>query len=221
MVLRGPLVEACQVSFYEDWYWSQGAPLERDWTFDSGGAEDRTALILPTGPADTMENGSLLFTRLINAARYRPWLVSPYFVPDPAIVSALLLAALRGVDVRIIIPDEADHWVVWLAAFSYFREADEAGIKFYRYTDGFLHQKVILIDDRLAGVGTANLDNRSLRLNFQITVLFIDKDFASQIEAMLKDDLANCRLYHDEELIRRGWLFRFAVRAARLASPIL
>ncbi len=221
VALYGPVVEACQVSFYEDWYWSQGAQLELDWTFDSGGGEDRTALVLPTGPADLMESGSLLFTQLINTATERLWIVSPYFVPDASIVSSLQLAALRGVDVRIIIPDEVDHRIVWLAAFAYFKEAGEAGIKFYRYTGGFLHQKVVLVDDRLAGVGTANLDNRSLRLNFEITVLFADKDFAGQVRAMLEEDLAACRLYQDEELIRRGWVFRFAVRAARLAAPIL
>ncbi len=221
VALRGPIVEACQVSFYEDWFWSQGARLELDWTFDSGGGEDRTALVLPSGPADELESGSLLFTQLINAATKRLWIVSPYFVPDQAIVSALQLAALRGVDVRIIIPDEVDHRIVWLAAFSFFREAEDAGIKFYRYTGGFLHQKVILVDDRLAGVGTANLDNRSLRLNFEITVLFADREFATQVARMLEVDLAQCRLYHSDELIRRGWIFRFAVRAARLAAPIL
>ncbi len=221
VALRGPIVEACQVSFYEDWFWSQEARLELDWTFDSGGGEDRTALVLPTGPADHLESGSLLFTQLINSARQRLWIVSPYYVPDQAIVSALQLAALRGVDVRIIIPDKVDHRIVWLAAFSYFKEAGEAGIKFYRYTGGFLHQKVILVDDLVAGVGTANLDNRSLRLNFEITVLFVDRPFAAEVEAMLKQDLADCRRYRDEELQRRGWVFRFFVRAARLAAPIL
>ncbi|MEQ8655195.1 MAG: cardiolipin synthase [Kiloniellales bacterium] len=221
VALRGPIVEACQVSFYEDWYWSQGKRLELDWTFDSGAGEDRTALVLPSGPADIMESGSLFFLQLIGAAQERLWIISPYFVPDQAIVSALQLAALRGVDVRIIIPDKADHLVVWLAAFSYLKEAEEAGIKIYRYTGGFLHQKVILVDDRLAGVGTANLDNRSLRLNFEITVLFADRAFAGEVDAMLREDLANSRLYHDQELIDRSWPFRFAVRAARLAAPIL
>ncbi len=221
VAVTGPVVEACQVSFYEDWYWSQGARLKLDWTFESAGQENRTALVLPTGPADHLESGSLLFTQLINSAKKRLWIVSPYYVPDSAIVSALQLAALRGVDVRVIIPDKVDHRVVWLAAFSYFKEAGESGIQFYRYTGGFLHQKVILVDDMLAGVGTANLDNRSLRLNFEITVLFVDEDFAGQVEAMLLQDLKDCRPYEDEELIRKGWIFRFLVRAARLAAPIL
>ena len=220
--LRGPVVEACQVSFYEDWYWAQGERLDfLDWTFDSGDGEDRTALVMPTGPADRLESGALLFAQMINAAKNRLWIVSPYFVPDGAIFTALQLAALRGVDVRLILPDKPGHLVAWLAAFSFFEDAGTAGIKIYRYTGGFLHQKVVLVDDRLAAVGTANLDNRSLRLNFEITVLFADAGFAGEVEAMLIDDLAHCRLYRDRELSERSWIFRFMVRAARLSAPIL
>ncbi len=217
----GPVVAACQISFYEDWYWATGRQLEVDWSFESAGEDDMTALVLPTGPADRFETCSLTFCQLVNAATERVWLVSPYFVPDAAIGTALQLAALRGVDVRIIIPDKIDHLVVWLAAFSYLKEAGKAGIKFYRYTGGFLHQKVILVDDALAAVGTANLDNRSFRLNFEITVLFADQDFAADIAAMLEEDLKHCRRYHDSELEARGWWFRFATRAARLVAPIL
>ena len=87
---------------------------------------------------------------------------------------ALQLAGLRGVDVRILIPDKPDHLLIYLAAFSYFEEASRTGVKFYRYTDGFLHQKALLLDDLVAAVGTANFDNRSFRLNFEITAIFAD-----------------------------------------------
>lgn len=220
VAIEGPAVKGTQVSFVEDWYWATGEHLELDWSLEKASDADKVALILATGPADKLESCGLFFVQAINAAVDRIWIVSPYYVPDVDVVVALQLAALRGVDVRIIIPDKADHLIVWLAAFSYFKDAGK-GIRFYRYTDGFLHQKVMLVDDIAAAVGTANLDNRSFRLNFEITVLTIDQTFAGEVEEMLEADLARCRLYEDAELERRPFWFKFAVKAARLAAPIL
>src|SRR4029078_7875109 len=107
----------------------------------------------------------------IEAARHRLWIASPYFVPDTALIYALQLAALRGVDVRIMLPQKPDHKMVYLAAFSYIAEAEPACVKFYRYQPGFMHHKVILVDDDLAAVGTANFDNRSIRLNFELMLV--------------------------------------------------
>ena len=107
-----------------------------------------------------------MFIHAINSARQRLWIASPYFVPDEGVIAALQLAALRGVDVRILIPDMPDHLAVYLAAYSYFDEVEQTGVRFYRYTDGFLHEKAMLIDDKAATIGTANFDNRSFRLNF-------------------------------------------------------
>jgi len=98
-----------------------------------------------------------MFTHAINTARQRIWIASPYFVRDLGLLNALQLAGLRRVDVRIMIPDMSDHYLVYLAAFSYLEDAG----RFFRYTDGFLHQKVMLIDDSVATIGTANMDNRS------------------------------------------------------------
>ena len=117
------------------------------------------------------------------------WIASPYFVPDESLMNALHLAALRGADVRIIIPDKADHTLVYLAAYSYFEEAAETGIRFFRYMDGFLHQKVVLIDDEISAIGTANFDNRSFRLNFEIMAVVADRAFNAEVEQMLLADL--------------------------------
>ena len=105
----------------------------------------------------------------------RIWIASPYFVPDASLIYALQLAALRGVDVRVMLPERPDHKLVYLAGFSYIAEAEPAGVKFYRYQPGFMHHKVILVDDDLAAVGTANFDNRSMRLNFEMMLVFADK----------------------------------------------
>ena len=135
-------------------------------------------------------------------------------------MAALQLAGLRGVDVRILIPDEPDHLLVYLAAFSYFDEAKTTGVKFYRYLDGFLHQKVMLIDERVATVGTANFDNRSFRLNFEVTAIVGDEAFNKEVEQMFLDDFDHSRQMRPGELDERGFGFKLAVRFARLTSPI-
>ena len=135
--------------------------------------------------------------------------------------AALQLASLRGVDVRILIPDKADHLGVWLAAYSYLDEFSSTGVDFYRYQDGFLHQKVMLIDGEAATVGTANFDNRSFRLNFELSVLVADHAFAVNVEKMLVDDFANCQPVTREETISQSFPARIAIAGSRLLSPIL
>ncbi len=159
-----------------------------------------------------METCGLFFVHAINSARKRIWIASPYFVPDLSQIYALQLAALRGVDVRVMLPERPDHILVYLAGFSYIAEAEPAGVKFYRYEPGFMHQKVILVDDDLAAVGTANFDNRSIRLNFELMLILADRDFAAAVSHMLENDLAHCRQVTSDELATRGFWFRFAVR---------
>ena len=161
-----------------------------------------------------------MFLHAINSARERIWIASPYFVPDDAILSALQLAGLRGVDVRILIPDKPDHLLVYLAAFSYVEDAARTGVQFYRYPDGFLHQKVMLIDDSVAAVGTANLDNRSFRLNFEITALIADRAFAAEIEQMFLADFEKSREMQPGEVDEKSFWFRLATRLARLTAPV-
>ena len=178
------------------------------------------AIVIPTAPADDLPTCTLMFLAAITCARRRLWITSPYFVPDEAVYDALQLAALRGVDVRIMLPSKPDHLLVYLSAFSYLESAEQVGVRFYRYRAGFLHQKVMLIDDDLAAVGTANLDNRSMRLNFELTVLFADREFAGQVAAMLEADFGRCERATPGDLGRRGIPFRVAVRIARLLSPV-
>jgi len=138
-----------------------------------------------------------------------------------AVVQALQLAGLRGVDVRILIPENADSMLVTLAAYSFFDQIKAAGVRFYRYQDGFLHQKVVLVDDTFATVGTANFDNRSFRLNFEITAAIANADFAAEVAAMLESDFANARLMDRDEYDQKPLWFKAAVRSARLAAPVL
>ncbi|HFC03668.1 MAG TPA: cardiolipin synthase, partial [Nitratifractor salsuginis] len=208
------------LSFVEDWFWATSRKLE-SLRWDPVAAGDSSAQVISTGPADRLDTAELMFLHAIHHARERLWIASPYFVPDDAVVYALQLAGLRGVDVRILIPDESDSLPVWLAAFSYFEDAGRTGVRFYRYQKGFLHEKVMLIDDVLATVGTANFDNRSFRLNFEITAIVEDRRFTAEVERMFLEDFAVSYEIDPGILQRKPWWFRVGVRLARLSAPVL
>ena len=222
MRLEGPAVLAAQLAFVEDWRWAaDDNPANLVWQHPVSASGSAYALVIPSGPADVVETASLMYTQAINAASHRIWIASPYFVPDDAIVQSLQLAALRGGDVRVLIPEVADSQLVKLAAYSYFEELKSVGVRFYRYQDGFLHEKVMLIDDNVASVGTANFDNRSFRLNFEITVLVVDPEFCADVEHMFDVDFAASRLMHPGEYASKPYWFKVAVRLARLTAPVL
>ncbi|GAA6178843.1 cardiolipin synthase [Shimia sp. NS0008-38b] len=219
--LCGPVVMQLQLVFVEDWHWVTDEFLGDTLNWQPEPVpEDMTALIVPTGPADRLETGALMFFAAICAAKERVWIASPYFVPDRDVLSALKFAALNGVDVRLLLPEVIDHRVVWLAAFAYFDEVRFAGVKIYRYKPGFMHQKVFLVDDELAGVGTTNLDNRSFRLNFEAMALFFNKRAARDVEEMLIEDFARAdSLVAD--ISAQPWHIRLGAPIARLFAPIL
>jgi cardiolipin synthase len=219
--VRGPAVTCMQLAFAEDWYWSADRELTgMIWETERPAEPGYKTLVVPTGPADAVETCGLFFVHAINSARQRLWIASPYFVPDLHVQAALQLAAIRGVDVRVMLPDKADHLLVYLSGFSFIEEIDDSGVKFYRYQPGFLHQKVMLVDDDFAAVGTANVDNRSLRLNFEIIVAVADRKFAAEVAAMLERDFANSIPVIADELQERPLWFRFAVAASRLMAPV-
>ena len=220
MKIAGPAVLGVGISFARDWYWATGVLPDLGHSFPPTGG-DADVLAFATGPADPLETCSLMFIRAINSARKRFWIASPYFVPDSSVTKALQLAAMRGVDVRIILPHKADHLLVYLAGFSCISELQMDSIRVYRYRQGFMHQKVFLADDDLAGVGTANLDNRSFRLNFEITMLVEDADFSKRIEEMFLADFAASEEVGTEEYDHKNILQQTVIRFARLFSPIL
>ena len=217
--MRGPVVQAVQMVFLEDWFWASNRVPDLHWDTRTE-ASDQVAAVIPTGPSDHADSWQLIVAEAANSARDKLWIASPYFVPDEGVLTALQAAAIRGVDVRILIPERADHLLVWLSAFSYYEQSIPYGVRLFRYHRGFLHQKIILIDQRLASVGTANLDNRSFRLNFEITAFSSDQAFVYEITRMLSADFVHSREAHVQDFTRKPFLFRSACRAARLFSPI-
>lgn len=218
--LTGPSVLGLQEAFWEDWHWATGELINLSWIPTTICEECHDVVIVPSGPADRQDTASLLVQHAIHSARERFWVTSPYFVPDQSVQDALRLAAMRGVDVRIMIPERPDHLLVFLSAFSFLPDMLRAGVRVYRYQPGFLHQKVMLIDQAAASVGTVNLDNRSFRLNFEITAFLPDRHFAAQVERMLEEDFSHCREISVEEVTSRPLWRKLMSRAAYLMAPI-
>ncbi len=220
--IEGPATLGAQLAFVEDWRWATDQTLsDLQWTPASVDTSGSNVLVIASGPADQVETASLMFAKLINGATSRLWIASPYFVPDDATIQALQLAAFRGVDVRVLIPEKSDNPLVSLAAYSYFEDVKGVGIKMCRYQAGFLHGKYILVDHDVSTIGTANFDNRSFRLNFEITAAIIDVGFADEVQRMFEADFANARVMEPGEYFEKPIWFRFASRLARLFAPVL
>lgn len=218
--VRGPAVRQIECVFIEDWFWAtqrlpRTVPPSRPYE------GDMHCQVIASGPADRQDTCSLFFVAAIHAARERIWITSPYLIPDEAVFSALRLAVMRGVDVRVLIPSRRDHIVVFAASTLYAHEMVRAGIRVFRYSPGFLHQKVVLIDRVAAAVGSANLDNRSFRLNFEIMLLTVDPAFAGQVCAMLEADFALSEPVEPGEYTHAPAWQRMTMHVARLFAPIL
>lgn len=220
LYIQGQAAQNVQLSFMEDWHWATQTVPGLHWSTATA-EEKNKLLILPTSPADKMDTCALLFIQLINSARKRLWISSPYFVPDESILSALLLCRLRGVDIRILIPKKCDNKLAKLAGLSFLEDLEPHGIQFYRYCNGTLHQKAILVDDDLSLLGTANLDNRSMRLNFEISALAQESSMATELEKLFLQDFSHSEQITYEQLCKNYFWMPFAAKAARLLSPIL
>ncbi len=219
LCVQGPSLLMLQRSFLRDWYWATAQILSLHWEVLSC-EENTRVLVVSSGPADYVDTCALMFVSVIHGATRRLWIATPYFVPDEMVVSALQLAAMRGVDVRIMLPERPDHLLVYLSAFSYYSEMHVAGVRIFRYQPGFLHQKVMLVDDDLAVVGTANLDNRSFRLNFETSIIVYDRDFTGKVTDMLVSDFSRSIEVDTKAFDKKPLWFRFVVSVSRLLAPV-
>jgi cardiolipin synthase len=221
--IQGPAVQVAQVSFVLDWFWSMEQIPDLNWRprISDGNA---SVTVIHTGPADITTLATLYHVEAFNTARNRIWIANPYFVPDEPTAKALELAALRGVDVRIILPGNNDNRLVQFAAMTYIDQLQPSGVKFFFYRQGakgFLHEKVFLVDDRLSAVGTTNLDNRSLHINFECAALVVDRDFAGSVEAMFLSDFADSTPMEHPVFDGKTYWHRLAAKTANLAAPML
>ena len=231
----GPAVRKLQAVFAADYYWATRRDLpEAAWdqgtahnsestgeVLSHGDALSGSAAVCATGPVDRRARATMMFATVAGSSRQRLWISSPYLVPDDTCINALSMARARGVDVRILIPSKADQWLVYLAGFYYERVFESMGIPVFRYCDGFLHQKCILVDDSLALVGSTNLDNRSLHLNFELMLACGQEQLVRQVAEMMDRDFASARKTDQTDDRLLPWYIRMGTVAARLFSPIL
>lgn len=214
--IHGPAALTFQLGFVEDWYWATHTVLELPWASPNRFGQT-PAMCLNPGPSDYQDSGATVVTHLINQAQHRCWLATPYFIPDATLINALQLAVLRGVDVRVLLPHKTDNWLVQQAMRSYVQELTHYGIHFHTYQKGFMHQKVILVDNDTACIGSMNLDNRSLHINFESSALIHDPAFAQQVKEMLELDFSHAI---PSPLNYPVWQ-RLVARSTRLLAPIL
>lgn len=219
--LRGPIVAQCLLSFAEDWQRATGENICH-LAHPQQDEGDSQCQLIPSGPDDTPQNAwQLLLLEMAARARKRLWLATPYFVPDAAVYAALLAAAQRGVNVQILVPRKGDSLMANMALLTYLPELAHTGIRILAFTPGFLHEKIALVDDDVCCIGTANLDERSLRLNFELTLLMEDTGMAEKVRKLLLRDMKQA-----EELTMVHWHsasfpVRLTAHLFRLLSPIL
>ena len=219
--LEGSVVRWLQVAFLEDWSYAAKVALrdEKFWPPIEPPGTIPT-LVLPSGPDSPWEAIHRLHIEAITKADTRVWLVTPYFVPAEAARYALTSAALRGVDVRLLVPRRGDSRIVSAAARSYYDELLAAGVKVFEYQPRMLHSKALLVDAETVLIGSANFDNRSFRLNFELSLLLRDAELAAELEGVFLTDLREAREIPPDR--RRGPLLQqLAEACARLLSPLL
>ncbi len=221
--VEGTAVRALARIFLEDWYFAteQPPPTGPAYLVPPTREGDELVQFVGSGPDQSEFAIHKLYFGAITTARERVWLETPYFVPDEAISEALVSAALRGVDVRLLVPVRGDNPVVDLAARSYFPDLLRAGAKVLEYSPRFLHAKTCVVDGDLSIVGSANLDNRSFRLNFEVVAAIYGERTNRALAAAFEDDLAHATPVKNKELRREPFPRRAAEAIARLFSPTL
>lgn len=177
--------------------------------------------IVSSGPDSEKEAIKLGYFKMINNARKYIYIQTPYLIPDDAIIEALMVAQMSGVEVRIMIPAFPDHPFVYRATEYYAKHLTDLGIKVYKYHHGFLHAKTVVVDDQVASVGSANLDFRSFKLNFEANAFLYGEQFAHQLKTIFEKDQEQAVLLTPEYFAKQSRWRKFKQEFSRLLSPIL
>ena len=220
--IEGSSVYMLQMVFLTDWYYTtKKAEFEPKYFPKLVHKGNSMIQVVATGPDSDWEAIHYAYFSAICNAKERVYIETPYFIPDEGLLRALKSAALSGVDVRIIFPSIADHKIVHQASYSYFDDILKSGGKVYLYNKGFIHSKLIIIDDKIASTGSANMDLRSFMLNFEINAFIYDKDIINKISDDFFEDLKNSKEVDLEVFQNRPFIKKWAESVARLFSPIL
>ena len=177
--------------------------------------------IVTSGPDSEWEQIKNGYIKMISSAKKSIFIQTPYFIPDVSLLDSLRIAALTGVDVRIMIPNKPDHLFVYWATYSYIGELLKAGVRIYIYDNGFIHAKTIVVDEAISSVGTANIDVRSFRLNFEVNAFLYDHTLSADLSSVFMNDIEKSRELTLESYHKRPLLIKIKESISRLLSPIL
>ncbi|MDE5708169.1 MAG: cardiolipin synthase [Alistipes sp.] len=220
--LEGSGVRGLQASFLSDWSATTKQKITGPAYYPP--SERLTANILQTVPSGPLGKWRTLLqgdSYAAARARSRIWIETPYYLPTETLNAALQEAALAGIDVRLMLPERSDSRVVDLAGHSYLDDMMRAGVKVAFYTPGFLHSKLLIIDDDLTVIGSANMDFRSFEHNFEINAFVYDAEFNARMAAIYEEDLSRCRQPSPDRWFGRPRLRRWAESFMRIFSPLL
>jgi cardiolipin synthase A/B len=223
MMLKGEAVRTLQLIFLQDWYYmTNNSFLTAEYLSPDlkenihGGVQ-----LIAGGPDNEHSVIKNIFFSMITTAEKSVWIASPYFIPDEDIFSAIKVAALSGIDVRILVPKKPDKRIVFHASRSYFPELLEAGVRIYEYSKGFMHSKIVIVDHEIASIGTSNMDMRSFHLNFEVNAfLYRTRSTQKLVNDYLKD-INNSKEIHIETFKKRHLGLRILESTSRLLSPLL
>lgn len=221
--IEGEAVKALQTQFLYNWDFltDHDVEIKEDYYPEVDVEKDVAVQIVASGPDTDYPNIMEAVLAAIHTAEKSILITTPYFIPNPEILTALCTASRSGVDVKIIIPYKGDSWIARHATNSFVEQMLESGVEVYHYRKGMVHAKTMVVDDHFATVGTANMDNRSFMLNFEINAIFYDEDIAAEMTEQYKLDLKECSPNSLEDWRHRSQFRRIKESFWRLWSPLL
>lgn len=225
-MIQGPVVQELQYSFLSDWYFiTEENPrllLQSDHFPLQSSKGPALARVVNSGPTpEEMEAVAKVFFECINWAHKELLVVTPYFVPSPDILQSFKSAAMRGVDIRLLVPKENNHIYTGLAGKALYEELLDSGVRIFERKPPFMHAKAMVADGKVALVGSANLDMRSLRLNYESNLLVFDHEFIRSLRTIMLDDFANSSEINSIEWRRRPLWHRMSENLCYLMMPVL
>ncbi len=219
--LEGTVVRQLQQVFVMDWLTFQNDDITDAVTDVEPASEGFLAQVIATGPTDRNGAMSDTFSSLFHAAKKRLCITTPYYVPNSELQNAIAAAARRGVDTTLVLPARNDDRFVAATSRSHYLDLLSAGVRIFEFPDGLLHAKSITVDDDFALIGSANIDRRSLELNYENNLLIQDRHLTSSIRAVQEGFIARSRSVTRDEVSNWSWYRRLLNNAAAMTSPIL
>ncbi len=221
--IEGPAASELERVFFQDWAFATREPIPPGDYFarDPPACGDATIAIVPSGPDTHTEAIHRLFFGAIVGAEREVLVTTPYFVPTESLMVAMELAALRGVDVKLLLPARSNHRVTFHAGRSFYSPLLDAGVDVLEYVPGIVHAKTLVADGKVALVGSANMDLRSFRLNFEVHALVHDPTTAATLCEAFRSDALSSRKVDAQAWRNRDWSLRVKEGASRLVSPLL